>query len=123
MSTQNKELAAIRELLFNRKRELEEKLAKMAKEKVTDDQVQDPGDQAVSSSMETLKSSLQNTELVEYRRIQRALAKIDDGTYGVCMDCSKPISEKRLTLFPDSTRCLMCQEKFEEQSKPFDIGA
>ena len=39
---------------------------------------------------------------------------IEDGTYGECVDCHNPISEKRLKSFPNATRCLVCQEAFEE---------
>ena len=44
----NLNLGEIKKLLTTRKRELEEKLALMAKEKFSDDQVQDPGDQAMA---------------------------------------------------------------------------
>jgi DnaK suppressor protein len=59
--------------------------------------------------------SLQDAEVDEYRRIVSALGKIDEGSYGICIDCGNPISEKRLQSFPDTTRCLACQEKFEEK--------
>jgi DnaK suppressor protein len=108
-------LAAVKKGLLERKRELEEKLARMARERVSDDQVQDSGDQALSSTMEALKLSFQDTELEEYTRIVRALEKIDDGTYGICVDCGEPISEKRLKSYPNAARCLICQEAFEER--------
>jgi len=107
-------LEAIRAGLLSRKRELEEKLARMAREKVSDDQVQDPGDQALSSAMEALKLSFQDTEMDEYNRVVQALKKIDDGTYGICADCGGHISEKRLKSYPNASRCLICQEVFEE---------
>ena len=110
----DKSLELIRQNLLNRKRELEEKLTRMAREKVSDDQVQDPGDQALSSTMEALKLSFQDTEIDEYNRVVQALKKIDDGTYGICADCGSPISEKRLKSYPNAGRCLMCQEAFEE---------
>ena len=68
-----------------------------------------------SSTMESLRSSLQDTRLDEYHRIDRALEKIEDGTYGVCADCELPISDKRLASFPNAQRCLACQEAFEEK--------
>jgi DnaK suppressor protein len=39
-------------------------------------------------------------------RIQRALAKIEDGTYGLCDVCGEPINPKRLAALPESTRCI-----------------
>lgn len=105
---------AIREMLMQRKQELEDELTQLREEKFSDDQIQDAGDQALSSTMESLKSSFQDTRLDEYKRIVRALAMIDQGTYGICIDCDKPISEKRLQSFPNATRCLACQEALEE---------
>lgn len=112
MSKQN--LEAIRKELVERKQELETKLAQLSKEKVSDDQVQDPGDQALSSTMELLKNSFQDAEIEEYNRIVRALDKIDKGEYGMCIDCGQPISEKRLRSYPNAARCLLCQEIYEE---------
>ena len=104
----------VRRELEDRKSTLEDELRQSNEEKVTDDQVQDPGDQTVSSTMETLKSSMQDSRIAEYNRIVKAIEMMNDGTYGVCVDCDGPISEKRLKSFPNSTRCIACQEAFEE---------
>ena len=117
MSSVNRDLNGVKTILLQRKRELEEILARNAKEKFSDGQVQDPGDQALTSTMELLHGSLQDAELEEYRRINRAIAKIDDGSYGVCVDCNNGISEKRLKSYPDAARCLACQEEFEDMAR------
>jgi DnaK suppressor protein len=41
-------------------------------------------------------------------RIERALAKLDDGTYGLCDVCGNPIAPKRLAAMPDSIHCIAC---------------
>ncbi len=107
-------LEAVKDQLLNRKQELEEAMSLLYKEKVSDDQVQDTGDQALASSLEEIKISLHNNELSEYQMILKALDMIEEGTYGVCSDCDHAISEKRLRLFPNATRCLVCQEALEE---------
>ena len=107
-------LEAIKKTLLQRKQDLEQELTRLSQEKFSDDQVQDPGDQALSSTMEMLNLSLQDTERAEYKRIVQALEKIEDGTYGICVDCGNPISEKRLNSFPNASRCISCQEAFEE---------
>lgn len=112
---QPKNIEQIKQELLDRKKELEEKLTRMSREKVTDDQVQDPGDQALTSTLESLKLSFQDTEIEEINRIDKALAKIEDDTYGICIDCQEEISEKRLKSYPNAARCLMCQELFEEK--------
>src|SRR5215217_927872 len=45
---------------------------------------------------------------VGLERTERALAKLDDGTYGLCDMCGKPIAEKRLKAMPDVVLCLEC---------------
>lgn len=101
--------------LLNRKIELEQKLTEMSREQFSDGQVQDPGDQALTATMESLRMSLQDAEVEEYRGISKALERIKEGSYGICSDCSNPISEKRLQSFPGTMRCLACQENFEEK--------
>lgn len=41
-------------------------------------------------------------------RTERALAKLDDGTYGVCDACGEPISPGRMRALPDGVLCLAC---------------
>lgn len=46
-------------------------------------------------------------------RIDEALKRIEDGTYGSCLQCLKPISKKRLTALPYTDLCIGCQKKNE----------
>jgi DnaK suppressor protein len=41
-------------------------------------------------------------------RTERALAKLDEGTYGVCDSCGRPIAAKRLQAMPDVVLCIDC---------------
>src|SRR2546421_329509 len=47
------------------------------------------------------------------RELRAAFGRIDDGSYGSCVDCEKPISASRLTALPWAARCLSCQERKE----------
>jgi len=89
-------------------------LLDLAHEKVSDGQVQDSGDEALSLTMENLQNSLQQTEMDELKLIDGALNRIDKGEYGVCLDCGTPISERRLETFPYAARCIICQEALEK---------
>lgn len=40
-----------------------------------------------------------------------ALARIDDGSYGLCVDCGNPVPEPRLEARPATARCVPCQAK------------
>jgi DnaK suppressor protein len=44
-----------------------------------------------------------------------ALARLEAGTYGVCVDCGQPIPEERLLFRPEASRCLKDQQAFEER--------
>src|SRR4051812_7468751 len=45
---------------------------------------------------------------VSLERIDRALARLDAGTYGTCERCGRPIPEKRLQAMPESVTCVEC---------------
>ena len=44
------------------------------------------------------------------RRVDAALGRIADGTYGTCQECEEEISQKRLNAMPWATLCITCQE-------------
>jgi len=48
--------------------------------------------------------------------VQQALERIDNGTYGKCVDCGQPIPEKRLEAIPWAARDVKCEEKLEQRN-------
>ncbi|MBM4140058.1 MAG: TraR/DksA family transcriptional regulator [Nitrospira sp.] len=50
-------------------------------------------------------------------KIDEALRKLDEGTYGKCEDCGGDISEKRLKVLPYAIYCIDCKEKREQLEK------
>jgi len=54
-----------------------------------------------------LRDRLQLTQQLE--RLRAAQSAIEQGTYGVCVDCGEPISPGRLRAVPDAVRCVPCQ--------------
>ncbi len=111
---EKKKFVKIQQELELKKQELDEELSHLSQEKFSNDLVQDTGDQALTSTMESLSSSMQESKIQEYKRINNALQKIADGTYGICIDCEESIAEKRLQHFLNAERCLACQEAYEE---------
>jgi DnaK suppressor protein len=47
------------------------------------------------------------------RDLRAALKRVDEGAYGVCIDCEEPIAPKRLAAVPWTPRCLSCQNDLE----------
>ncbi|UCG98195.1 MAG: TraR/DksA family transcriptional regulator [Burkholderiales bacterium] len=47
--------------------------------------------------------------------IDSALARLDQGDYGLCIDCEEPIDLRRLQAHPAALRCARCQQDFETQ--------
>ena len=47
------------------------------------------------------------------RDVRAAIARVDEGTYGVCVDCEERIPSRRLEAVPWACRCRECQESFE----------
>jgi DnaK suppressor protein len=75
---------------------------------------QHPGDNAA----ELVDADRENAllEAAEDQRVQirEALARIEAGTYGTCVDCGTAISDARLSVRPEAARCVECQGKFED---------
>lgn len=47
----------------------------------------------------------------QLREVERALGKMDKGTYGLCERCGQPIGPERLEALPYSTLCVSCKQK------------
>ncbi|MCF7900093.1 TraR/DksA family transcriptional regulator [Candidatus Babeliales bacterium] len=113
--SKKRDYSVIEKQLEIRKKELGEELAELSVREGTFEDVKDTADEALSAVLESVKTSLQNTELQEYKKIVKALELIKQGKYGICTDCSEEISLKRLEAYPNVLRCLLCQEKLEER--------
>jgi RNA polymerase-binding protein DksA len=69
---------------------------------------QHPGDTATALHDRELDYTLTDNEEGLLAKIDAALARIEDGTYGVCTNCGKPISEERLEARPWADLCIDC---------------
>jgi RNA polymerase-binding protein DksA len=56
-----------------------------------------------------------NNEREKLAQIDRALARIADGTYGICESCGNPIGKGRSMAFPRATLCLTCKQREERR--------
>lgn len=74
----------------------------------------DPADRATAESDRTFTLRLRDRERRLIRKIQAALQRIDDGTYGICEECGDEISLPRLKARPVTRLCINCKAKQEE---------
>jgi len=49
------------------------------------------------------------------RETRAALRRVDDGSFGICMDCEEKINLKRLAAVPWAARCIACQERADRE--------
>ncbi|MBO6565162.1 MAG: TraR/DksA family transcriptional regulator [Pseudomonadales bacterium] len=47
------------------------------------------------------------------RSVMQAKARLEDGSFGFCLDCEEPITIERLHAYPDAPRCIECQSDSE----------
>lgn len=80
----------------------------------------DPTDRATLESDRNFLLRIKDRERKLIQKVKEALERIDDGTFGICESCGKPISEKRLMARPVTTLCIECKtegEKLEQRAR------
>ncbi len=75
----------------------------------------DEVDQASSEYMQAFSFRLRGREKFLMDKIELALRKIDEGTYGVCEECEETIALKRLQARPEAPLCIGCKEAQEKE--------
>ncbi|MGD0090557.1 MAG: TraR/DksA C4-type zinc finger protein [Planctomycetota bacterium] len=71
--------------------------------------INDTSDMASDAADGDLALRIAESETVEASEIERAIEKIDNGTYGLCEMCNKPINAERMQFLPYVTQCIKCQ--------------
>ena len=74
----------------------------------------DPADRATAESDRAFTLRIRDRERRLIRKIQSALKRIDDGTYGICDECGEEIAIPRLKARPVTRLCINCKAKQEE---------
>ena len=76
---------------------------------------QDQADMGATSFERDHELTVLNSERDKLHQIDRALARIEDGTYGICESCGEPIGKMRLMAFPRATLCMTCKQREERR--------
>lgn len=107
--------AKIRNALEAREREILSRIQNIDKDKkrTKGPLSADSEEQVVELENNEVLDSIDDITRRELDDIRAALAKIEDGSYGICTSCNKPIPEKRLEALPYAVRCVGCEEEHE----------
>src|SRR5438045_9207214 len=62
-------------------------------------------DEAAKLSAAVLLDRMSDVELMQLRRVQAALDRLDQGSYGACIRCKQAIERRRLQALPEADRC------------------
>ena len=116
-----KDLKRYRKMLEDSKTALLESAKKtlMEESNFDTDDLPDEIDLASSEYAQSMVFRLRDREKFLLKKIERALLRIDDGTFGVCERCEEPISPKRLEARPVTTLCIRCKEDQERVEKDY----
>ena len=76
-------------------------------------------DQASSYTDKTVEMKAINRQIKLISKIDQALTRIKDGTYGFCAETGEPIGIKRLIARPVAELCIAAQEKHEKEEKVY----
>jgi len=116
----NKKQEALKKMLMEKKREIwndvKDKLfQQLGKDYRSEmDTVLDEGDKALSDLAEETGLTLVDLRRDTLEKIDQALKKLEEGTYGICEDCGNDISEQRLKALPFAIHCVECKQRREE---------
>jgi DnaK suppressor protein len=79
--------------------------------------VPDPNDRATIESGRSFELRIRDRERRLLSKIDEAIGRIEDGTYGVCEECGEEIGIKRLEARPVTTLCIDCKTLQETREK------
>lgn len=116
-----KDTKRFREILLEKKAALLKNAVRTLSEDMTldPDDLPDEMDLASSEYLQSFTFRLRGREKTFLKKIDLALAKIEEGTFGVCDLCGEPISLKRLEARPETTLCIRCKEDQERIEKAY----
>jgi DnaK suppressor protein len=115
IAEQRKRLEALRKQILGG----EDKTAAdtLASQKERGDEPQDPGEQSVDLAQREISQGLQNADQRRLSDIERALQKIEDGTYGLSDLSGEPIPKARLEATPEAVLSVQEEEQREKKGR------
>ncbi len=80
-------------------------------------EVMDPGETSEVDIQEDIEFALIQMKAETLNKINEALSRLEEGTYGRCFECGDEIAEQRLRALPFAVRCKDCEEARENAQK------
>ena len=116
-----KDLKKFKELLLKRRQEIVA-TADVTKEEgmgFDPNDLPDEIDLASTEAGQSLNLRLRDRERILFKKINEALQKIEENTYGICEECGEEIGIERLEARPVTDLCVRCKEEQEKKEKMF----
>ena len=106
-----KKTEAIRKQLTTRYAEIRERLERISREerRAVEPLDADFAEQAVERENDEVLTALDGSIRAEMVQLEKTLARLDTGHYGICEACGQAIAPKRLEALPHATRCVACE--------------
>lgn len=107
-----RKLKAYRDKLLERREALFRQVseAELSSRERDAEATQDPADMAANAYAKELLISMSGNDRRLLAMIDEALARVEAGEYGSCVNCGEPVQEKRLEAVPWARHCLRCQD-------------
>ncbi len=114
-----KELKKFQELLEEKRKVVLDRARQMLSEGMVLDanDLPDEMDLASSEYIQSFEFRLRGREKSLLSKLDLALKKIEDGSFGVCEICDEPIGKKRLEARPETSLCIKCKEDQEREER------
>ena len=118
----------LKQMLEDRRRELmnevQGRIRDVRAEGSKDREVLDQGESSEVDIQEDIEFALIQMKSETLNKINKALGRLEDGTYGNCFECDEEIAEARLRALPFAVRCKDCEEAREtaEQRERMIVG-
>lgn len=110
-----KQLDQIRAALLQRKQDLAREIEEVRNHLDEDQErvAEDARDGGAPDAQTGIDHAMVARDIREIQDIDAALKRIEDGDYGICIDCGAEIAPARIAAYPTAKRCLPCQVKRE----------
>ncbi len=113
-------LIALQNQLKSLEQEIEHDRESLARDGVTERGGNDLGDESSHELQTILGVDKAERDVNELIHVEAAIKRLQQGTYGKCIDCDDDIGSSRLQVNPVAERCIDCQEKLENKQDQRD---